>query len=289
MIYAIPIRFAWALLGLTYFMPGFWKLIGPGWDWALSDNIRNAMYTKWFEIGGYVPPFPIDQYPLLYRSVGIAIMLFELTFIVAIFIPRWRWLWIIGGLFFHWSVAQFMTIKFWKITWCYPVLVDWQAFYKRLGIPEKFSRVTPPQYPPILIAVVGTTLLLINTIFGFMKIDSWPFTVYPTFATVQDDVTETVVVTATTPAGTTTLSSRQFVSILGDTSRWWTMQRRMIRAKDPQKIDQYCRGMAVAIRRIYASYIRADIEFIHEQRSILPAKQNDPPLMRQSLCIVPAL
>ncbi len=126
-------------------------------------------------------------------------------------------------------------------------------------------------------------------LYGFMKIDSWPFTVYPTFAALQDDVADTVVVKARTPHGDVLVSSKQFVSILGDTPRWWMMQKRMMRERDPARLREYCDSMAVAIRRMYATYVHADIEFIYEQRSVLPDKQNDPPLQTRSLCVVPAL
>src|SRR5262249_4080931 len=102
--YALPLRIVWLVLGLIYFFPGMWKLLAVGWDWALSDNIKYILYHKWFDLGDYRPPVPVDAYPLLYRSLGLTALVFELGFIVAIFLTPLRRLLVIAGLAFHTSI-----------------------------------------------------------------------------------------------------------------------------------------------------------------------------------------
>jgi hypothetical protein len=50
--YSLPLAVVRALFAAIYFFPGVWKLRESGLTWALSDNLRNKMYAKWFEWGG---------------------------------------------------------------------------------------------------------------------------------------------------------------------------------------------------------------------------------------------
>ncbi|HTU63236.1 MAG TPA: hypothetical protein VMF89_32470, partial [Polyangiales bacterium] len=53
--YAIPLQCARVLLAAVYFFPGFWKLHTSGLAWIFSDNLRNQIYWKWYEIGAAAP------------------------------------------------------------------------------------------------------------------------------------------------------------------------------------------------------------------------------------------
>ena len=66
--YSLPLRFACVLLGVVYFFPGFWKLWNSGFGWALSDNLKYQMYSKWMEFGGWTPFFRLDLHPWLYLA-----------------------------------------------------------------------------------------------------------------------------------------------------------------------------------------------------------------------------
>src|SRR5262245_39406670 len=46
------------LLAIVYFFPGYWKLREAGLHWALSDNLQNQMYWKWFQ-NAWVPAIRI--------------------------------------------------------------------------------------------------------------------------------------------------------------------------------------------------------------------------------------
>lgn len=132
-IYALPLRFVWLLIGVMYFFPGFWKLWRSGYQWAWSDNITFHMYKKWFELGGWTPIIRIDQYPLFNRMSGLWTILWEISFIFLIFLPKWRPFAIFMGLLFHNMTQLFMRISFWRLQVCYVAFFDWQRIFQRLG------------------------------------------------------------------------------------------------------------------------------------------------------------
>ena len=99
--YAIPLRLVWLLIGVLYFFPGFWKFVISGTDWALSENLKFKLYSKWFVLGGWEPFFRVDQYPFLYKSGAVATILFELGFIFALLFPTTRIIFAVWGISFH--------------------------------------------------------------------------------------------------------------------------------------------------------------------------------------------
>ncbi len=132
-IYAVPLRFVWLLIGIIYFFPGFWKWWTPGLDWALSDNLKFHLYSKWSEFGGWTPFFSLDQYPFMYKLGGMATMIFELSFLFLILFPGLRMLAVLGGLAFHNLSWAFMGIRFLGLQLCYVAFINWNALFRRLG------------------------------------------------------------------------------------------------------------------------------------------------------------
>lgn len=132
-IYTLPIRFIWLLMGVIYFFPGFWKFWRSGYSWAWSDNLNYQMYTKWLQLDGWTPFFRIDQYPLLSRFSGLWTIVWELAFIFLLFLPKWRLVAVLMGLFFHNMTNVFMRISFWTLQACYVVFFDWHRIFNRLG------------------------------------------------------------------------------------------------------------------------------------------------------------
>jgi predicted DCC family thiol-disulfide oxidoreductase YuxK len=131
--YAMPLRFVMLLLGLVYFFPGFWKFVTAPLSWAWSDNLRNQLYAKWFELGGWTPAFRIDHYPLLCKLSGVATIGFEMSFIFLILSPAGRPVALISGLIFHNLTRIFMHIGFLGLQICYVALVDWSKVFARTG------------------------------------------------------------------------------------------------------------------------------------------------------------
>jgi hypothetical protein len=131
--YALPLRFVWLLMGLIYLFPGLWKYWRSGLDWAFSDNFRNQLHLKWMQLDGWTPFFRIDEYPLLCQLGALGALVFELTFILFIFFPRWRWVPAVWGLAFHNLTYLLMRIAFITLQTSYVSLFDWRRIFGRLG------------------------------------------------------------------------------------------------------------------------------------------------------------
>lgn len=131
--YALPIRFAWLLIGVLYFFPGFWKFWSAGFDWAFSDNLKLRMYAKWMSLDHWQPLFRIDQYPPLYQAAALGTIAFELSFIVVIFFPYIRQMLALGGVLFHVMVYMFMRISFLTLLSMYVIFFNWPSIFGWIG------------------------------------------------------------------------------------------------------------------------------------------------------------
>ena len=203
-VYALPLRFACLLIGLIYFFPGFWKIRISGFDWAFTDNLRYVMYARWMDLDAFTPFFRLDLHPLLYRSIALGTLVFELSFILVIFFPRLRVLAALAGLGFHFGSGMFMRIPFFDLWICYVALFDvsgWIAALRRRFFAGRLPagklaqnpvesedsrnlivvKVSARRYAPV--AIVGTLLLLASLSWGERGIvRGWPFACYPRFA-----------------------------------------------------------------------------------------------------------
>jgi hypothetical protein len=218
-VYALPLRLIWLLMGIIYFFPGFWKFFRSQWAWAFSDNLKYEMYINWYIYGGQLPLFRLDQYPCLYKICALATIGFELSFIFLIFFPFLRPIAAVMGILFHAMIKYLMKIDFFTLQFCYVSFVNWAWLFSRLGrwiFPKPFHinfDGKPPSYlrrmavlakfdifqrlvilndaqaprPEIrqkLLKLTGAVLLLTNSVFGFSRIiEGWPFACYPTFDT----------------------------------------------------------------------------------------------------------
>jgi hypothetical protein len=131
--YGTPIRVIWLLIALTYLFPGAWKWVSAGTEWAFSDNIRTIMYEHWTRLEGFTPPLPVDQWPLAYMLGGVAVVVFEVTFILLLFGRRTRVLAVIAGLTFHAVNFAFLRLSFATLQICYVAFIPWDRLLRRIG------------------------------------------------------------------------------------------------------------------------------------------------------------
>ncbi len=129
--YGVPLKMFWLLMGVTYFWTGFWKAwTGP--EWAFSDNLRFIMYNQWAFLN-WVPALRIDRYPIVYQTAAAMTILFEMTFILAIFHRFTRQAYALAGLGFHNGTSYFLRIGFWHMQICYVSLIDWTRLWNWMG------------------------------------------------------------------------------------------------------------------------------------------------------------
>ena len=218
-VYALPLRFIWLLIGITYFFPGLWKFLRSPWHWAWSDNLKYLMYLQWYKLGGWLPFFRLDSHPLMYKMCGLGIILFELSFVFLIFFPVLRPIAAISGILFHTMNGLFMQLSFVSLQICYVSFINWAGFFAKIGkwifkesltvrydgksksyrwmvaVLAKFDifqrivlsdQIQPLKRPLIdqqLLKFTGIALLLVNSVFGFREtMSGWPFACYPTFS-----------------------------------------------------------------------------------------------------------
>jgi hypothetical protein len=229
-IYALPIRILWLLMGVIYFFPGWWKWIIGGTDWAFSNNLQYLIYTRWYQLD-WLPPLRIDAYPALLHLSGTGVILFEISFIFLLFFPLLRRYLPIAGLLFHLANFLIMRINFWTLAVTY--ITFWDAEKHFAAFREKALRYLP-RTPQLLrffaisdlptrsthseqnelrmIQRTGALLLTVTLAFGFVHLDSWPFAVYPSFATLEEPYTQTILFKVVTDDGevhTTSLWERK--------------------------------------------------------------------------------
>lgn len=224
--YYWPLAGIMFLMGIIYFFPGFWKLAIAGPEWALSDNLKFQMFAKWFELGGWEPFFRLDAHPIIYKTVGSYVILFELTF-MGLILHRWtRRFAALGGVVFHVGTGVFMNIWFGTLLACYAVFVDWRQLIGRHSTSSPTNEVVGPrngasdlsvQTPRnsgrnACLATVLVILTLANVASGSVPVvHGWPFAAYPAFVPAKTDpVTSRIQLTmmGTTGGGEETISTR---------------------------------------------------------------------------------
>lgn len=235
--YALPIRFVWLLLGIIYFFPGFWKLCDCGCDWFLTDNVKNHLYQSWTRIESFTPIFRIDNYPFLYKSFGLITILFEISFIFLILSPKLRKFAIVGGILFHLSTYVFMGVSFWYLLACYTSFIDFPKSFVAKLQSKNVNNLNQ------LVIVVGSLLLIFNTICGIHKIESWPFSNYPTFSFIQSPIKDSILITTINRNGSEKeVDVRQIIKKF-DSARWDMLLRRLAKINDKEKIQSLCKAI----------------------------------------------
>ena len=319
-VYALPLRFIWLLMGMIYFFPGFWKFFRSH-DWAWSDNLKYQLYAQWFKNGGWLPFFRLDQHPLLYKMCGLGVIFFELFFIFFIFFPQLRPIAIISGLLFHQMTSLFMKIGFFNLQICYVAFINWAEFFARIrklifkkpfhinckgrslfyrrmiAILIKFDIfqciTSSDQIQPLkkflfdqqIIKFTGVALLLINSFFGSREMTSgWPFACYPTFARrMQEASIETI-----TPYGV--MDNKE--ELVGfntlkermDLSKFTGMINSILAIPDGNQQKNKLKTLVSVMKMegINLSHY-SKIRFYKTTFSTQPGKASDPPILKRLL------
>ena len=184
--YGFPLKVVMVLIALSYFFPGIWKFVFSGFEWAFSENLKFKMYSKWIEFGGWTPAFRIDQYPILYQGTAFITLIFEIGFLFALFFKRVRPMFVVTGFLFHVSVFYFMGIPFYSLMIMYVVFIDWHKLFS--GLKKMPEKLVDPNYSSKLsksVKIVAIVLIAGNFLTGALLINSWPFSVNPTFASME--------------------------------------------------------------------------------------------------------
>jgi hypothetical protein len=301
--YALPLKFVMLLMGIIYFFAGVWKFVIGGFGWATGDTMKYILYAQWFRLD-WMPAFRIDQYPLAYRAAGIGVIFFELAFIFLLFFPRTRKVAAIGGILFHFSVYLFAHINFWTLALCYVIFIDFEPLHRRLksstlptpGYSNRHSVIINPSRRLVSLwhskstVIVGSLLLSINILCGLALVDSWPFAVYPTFATVQEKYLQSLTISLLNPDGTTTeiipYKERSLQSKMHP-SRLIGLFTQVLWAKDSTEVRTRGTALLKVLAEDDARLRQAkSIQIFKDICSVIPEEQNRNPVRRELLVSV---
>jgi len=84
-----PICLIQFLLGMTFLSAAISKIRGGAFEWANGENIQSYVYRRFLLTDNSISE-SIAQYPELLSAFGFIILLFQLSFVIGIFVPRLR-------------------------------------------------------------------------------------------------------------------------------------------------------------------------------------------------------
>ena len=176
--YRVAVLAVICLIGLIYFGAGLQKITTSGLAWGWSDNLINTMMKHAWEKGQVSVPWLVEH-ALAGKVLGLAALVFELSFLPLLLYPKTRrWVWP-AGLMFHWGTWLILGISFLTLQVMYVV-------FSGVGRPpsQADAPVTPVQRRVLVILVGAVTVF---TLTGSDHV--WPVSAYPGFATIADGFT----------------------------------------------------------------------------------------------------
>jgi hypothetical protein len=125
------------VLAMIYFLSALEKIFISKLAWLNPSTLQGYLSlheTYWSKI--------IIQYDGLCILISAMTILLQLSFILIVFYPRYKWIWILGGMVFHYGTLLVMNIGHplnpWIVT--YVFFIDWTRTYKLLtGVFKKIN------------------------------------------------------------------------------------------------------------------------------------------------------
>ncbi len=295
--YGVPLQCVRVLLGVVYFFPGIWKLKTSGLAWITSDNLRNQIYWKWYQLGADPPWLRVDQMPLLLQLAALGVIVFELSFVALVWTRRGRLMAAACGVLFHLGTQWVMGITFLSLIACYVVLLDWEAIARALGRAAPNAGDSPERSHDLRRAapalLFGLTLVAITTVQGARgAVQAWPLGCYPTFDRMVGDTIADLRIEAVREDGTAVAipdgpSTGGGARAPQDWARAWRLAGFYGDQVDPAKLGRYIahvlRDPAAAAAAAGAMRMRV----YAATYSVLPGRAGQPPTSTQLLAELP--
>lgn len=113
-------------LAFVYLLSAFEKILISGLSWLKPDNFKTYLSFHETALSKLVV-----QSDFLCIFLSGSSLIFQLSFILIIFIPRWKWIWIVGGILFHTGTLVLMKIGIILNPWIlvYIFFFDWTNVY----------------------------------------------------------------------------------------------------------------------------------------------------------------
>jgi len=134
--YGWPRRLTWLLIAEIYLFAAVTKLVQSGLAWSSADSIRRWLLI--FTLDASWPHHALGRWladrPTLCLAIGIGTVVFEWTFVLAVFSSRARRVLVPAGLILQTGILLAMNIQVGE-TWLILTFVDWPALASRFGVP----------------------------------------------------------------------------------------------------------------------------------------------------------
>jgi hypothetical protein len=185
--YGFPVAVGGLLVAAIYLVPGLAKIRTSRWRWFTTDNLANLVHYKSWELGAWNPPLHIENEALLFKGAALGLVLFELLFVVCLFVPRLRLPAVVAGVVFHVLSALTVGILFWSLLACYVLFLDESTLRGRrldAGDGERPARAALAAAAVLVVLVLAPAIPVL--IPGHHPhVIAWPFAAYPTFDGIQ--------------------------------------------------------------------------------------------------------
>lgn len=120
-------------IALVYFLSGLEKVLTSGLMWASKHTFQTYLSLH---------PTPISRFiadhDMLSSLIPILTLAFQFTFILILWFPQWKWIFLISGLLFHLGTKWVMDIGGWFSSWIFVYI-----FFINWDFSESFSFIKP--------------------------------------------------------------------------------------------------------------------------------------------------
>jgi uncharacterized membrane protein YphA (DoxX/SURF4 family) len=112
------------LLALVYLSAGWSKLHNSGVQWLNGYTLTYHFFADAVRTGSAPAQLLASLPPRLLVPIGVGAVLFELTFWVAIVVPRTAWLYVLAGTAMHLSIFVIQRAPFFQTIILYAVFAE---------------------------------------------------------------------------------------------------------------------------------------------------------------------
>lgn len=181
--YGIALKFLWLHFGIIYFFSAMGKLKLTGLNWALDSSMIYQIQLEWLQhYYNNIPKLRLDHYPRIAAAGGLSILSLELIFIFVVFSRKFRWLAAVSGICFHQLAGYFMSLPFPDLQCFYSSFINVGVLKKNTNAAFKLNSLKnsfQQDWRLRCVTIIGCFYFLVNSVFGFFNIPSWPFSCYP--------------------------------------------------------------------------------------------------------------
>ena len=148
LVYGVPMRLFWLLLGIIYFFPGVGKLWKVGVDWIWTDNLPNMIIRTAFGTSADTTFLEAVPIMLVWQIAAMCVILFECTFFFLVFMGENVRSGLAGAaITFHQANGIIMRILFIHLQPFLLLLLNWRRIFLAVG-KRLFRRRLAVQFSP---------------------------------------------------------------------------------------------------------------------------------------------